>query len=174
MKEFKLRRVEQIYFDDVFVGDQIPPLVKGPFNVMELAKFGAMIGDFMPTHYDHKWATELSRVPGVVVFGLQNMTHMSQLLTDWIGANGILRKFAHRGRAQIYVGDTVTINGEVSKKYLQDGEGYLDCRVWGTNQNGNLVEDGEATVILPFHDSAVPLENYDADIQDMHQPDGGM
>jgi len=155
VKEIELRRFDQVFFDDISVGDQIPPLVKGPFNVMEMSKFGAMIGDFMPTHYDHKWATELSRVPGVVVFGLQNMTHMSQLLTDWIGANGVLRKLAHRGRAQVYVGDSVTLAGVVSKKYIQDGEGYLECRLWGTKQDGTLFEDGEATVILPFREPSI-------------------
>jgi acyl dehydratase len=143
----------QVYFEDVAVGDELPALIRGPFSVMEMAKFGAMIGDFHPTHYDHKWATERDRVPGVVVYGLLNTVHMSQLLTDWVGAYGRLKKFSQRGRAQVYAGDTLRVTGRVTRKYVSDGENCLDCEMFGHNQDGQLVEDGRATVVLPSRGS---------------------
>jgi acyl dehydratase len=139
----------QVFFDDVAVGDELEARMRGPFTVMEMAKFGAMIGDFYPAHYDHKWAVERDRVPGVVVYGLLNTVHMGQLLTDWVGAYGRLRKFSQRGRAQVYVGDTIQITGRVTAKYVRDGENCLDCEMFGHNQDGHLVEDGRGTVVLP-------------------------
>jgi acyl dehydratase len=139
----------QVYFEDVAVGDELEARTRGPFTVMEMAKFGAMIGDFYPAHYDHQWAVERDRVPGVIVYGLLNTVHMSQLLTDWVGAYGRLRRFSQRGRAQVFVGDTIQITGRVMRKYVADGENCLDCDMFGHNQDGLLVEDGHGTVVLP-------------------------
>jgi len=149
---------KQVYFEDFAVDDEIPPLVRGPFTVMEMVKFGAMLGDFYPGHYDHKWATDRDRVPGVVVYGMLNTVHMSQLLTDWIGAHGMLRKFSQRGRGQVYVGDTVRVTGRVTQKYVARGENCLDCEMFGHNQDGQLVEDGHATVTLPSIGSGEQLD----------------
>jgi acyl dehydratase len=139
----------QVYWEDVAVGTELPPLVKGPFTVMELAKFGAMIGDFYPTHYDHKWATEKDRVPAVIVYGLQMTVHLSQLLTRWIGPDGFLRRLKSEIRSPTYVGDTVTLRGKITAKYVIGNEHLADCEVWGEKQDGSIVERGSATVVLP-------------------------
>jgi len=141
--------VRQIYYEDMTEGAEIPQLVKGPYSVMNLAKFGAMIGDFYPTHYDHKWATEFDRVPSVVVYGLQISTHLSQLLTDWVSPNGMLKRFGNRNRTQLYVGESMILKGKVVKKYQLDDENLVDCEVWGEKPDGNIVVEGYATVSLP-------------------------
>ncbi|MCX8125767.1 MAG: hypothetical protein N3E40_01295 [Dehalococcoidia bacterium] len=138
-----------MFFEDVTEGTEIPELVKGPYSVMGLAKFGAMIGDFYPAHYDHKWATESDRVPAVVVYGLQITVHMSQLLTDWIGPDGMLRKFGNRNLNQLYVGEVVVIKGKVTKKYQKDGQNLVDCTLKAETPGGKLVAEGYATVELP-------------------------
>jgi len=149
MNEIQSAQKGQVFFDDVAAGSEIPPAVKGPYMVMDLAKFGAMTGDFYPTHYDHKWATEKDRVPAAVVYGLQVVTHLSQLLTDWIGPNGALKRYTNRVRAPVYVGDTLTMTGRVTAKYTRDGENRVECELRGENQDGTVVIEGSATVTLP-------------------------
>ena len=149
MNELQSAREAQVFFEDVAVGSEIPPLIKGPYMVMNLAKFGAMIGDFYPTHYDHKWAMEKDRVPAAVVYGLQIATHLCQLLTDWIGANGTLKRYANRVTNQVYVGDTLTMKGRVTRKYTRDGEHYVECELWAEKQDGMLAVEGSGTVTLP-------------------------
>ena len=139
----------QVYFEDVEVGSEIPPLVKGPYMVMDMAKFGAMVGDFYPTHYDHKWAMEKDRVPAVVVYGLQIASHLCQLLTDWIGPDGALRRYTNRVTAQVYIGDTLTLKGRVIKKYTREGSNYVECELWGEKQDGTRAVVGSGTVVLP-------------------------
>jgi acyl dehydratase len=139
----------QVYFEDVTVGMEIPQLVKGPYALMNQFKFGAMIGDFYPTHYDHKWATEVDRVPSVVVFGLQLTTHVSQLLTDWISPEGMLRKFSNRNRNKLYIEETLIIKGKVARKYEAGKEHLVECEIRGEKADGTLVVEGEATVALP-------------------------
>jgi len=149
MDDLQSGRRGQVFFEDVEVGSEIPPLVKGPYMVMNLAKFGAMVGDFYPTHYDHKWAMEKDKVPAVVVYGLQIASHLCQVLTDWIGSNGILRKYNNRVTTQVYVGDILTLKGKVTAKYIKEGENHLDCELWGEKQDGTRAVVGSGTVILP-------------------------
>jgi len=149
MNELQSAKKGQVFFEDAEVGSEIPPLVKGPYMVMNLAKFGAMVGDFYPTHYDHKWATEKDRVPAVVVYGLQIASHLCQLLTDWIGPNGVLKKYTNRVTTQVYVGDTLTMKGRVIKKYTKDGENYVECELWGEKQDSTRAVVGSGTVMLP-------------------------
>ena len=149
MNKLQSAKEGQVFFEDIEVGSEIPPLVKGPYMVMNLAKFGAMVGDFYPAHYDHKWAIEKDRVPAVVAYGLQIASHLSQLLTDWIGPNGVLKKYANRVTAQVYAGDTLTMKGRVIKKYTKDGENCVECELWGEKQDGTQAVVGSGTVTLP-------------------------
>ena len=149
MNELQPAKKGQVFFEDLEVGSEIPPLVKGPYVVMNLAKFGAMVGDFYPTHYDHKWATEKDRVPAVVVYGLQIASHLCQLLTDWIGPDGVLRKYSNRVTTQVYVGDTLTLKGRITGKYTREDENYVECELWGEKQDGTQAVVGSGTVILP-------------------------
>ncbi len=149
MSKIRLLRREQVYFDDVELGIEIPPLARGPITVMDMAKFAAMNGDFSPVHYDHKFAMEVRGFPAAIVHGLQVVTYLSQLLTDWIGPNGALKKFASQVRAPTLAGDTLTMKGRVTRKYTRDSENYLECEVWGEKQDGTVVVNGSATVTLP-------------------------
>ena len=149
MSQVQIMTREQIFLDDIEVGGEIPPLTKGPCTVMTMAKFAAMNGDFYPGHYDSKWAIEMDRLPSAIVHGMQVTTYLSQLLTDWIGPDGALKKFASQVRAHTFVGDTLTMKGKVTKKYTRDSESYLECEVWGEKQDGTVVIQGSATVTLP-------------------------
>jgi acyl dehydratase len=149
MSQIQIMKREQIFFDDIEVGSEIIPLTKEPIAVMTMAKFAAMNGDFYPGHYDSKWAIEMDRLPAAIVHGMQVTTYLSQLLTDWIGPNGALRRFASQVRAQTFIGDSLTMKGRVTKRYTRDSENYLECEVWGEKQDGTVVIQGSATVTLP-------------------------
>jgi len=149
MTEIKLFRPEPKYYEDVNIGDELPPLTKGPYNVMKAAKFSAMNGDYYPGHYDSQWATQKDRTKGVVAHGLQITTYLSQLLTDWMGPDGFLRRFSSQMRSQTYVGDSITFWGKVTDKRVVDGQYLVDCEVRGVNQDDELIIEGTATVILP-------------------------
>ena len=149
MSKPQLLRREQVFFDDVEAGFEIPSLTKGPITVMDMAKFASMNGDFSPVHYDNKFAVEVRGFPAAIVHGLQVITYLSQLLTDWIGPDGTLKKFASQVRTPMLAGDTLTMKGKVNKKYTRDSENYLECEVWGEKQDGTLVIKGVAMVTLP-------------------------
>lgn len=47
------------------------------------------------------------------------------------------------------MGDTLTMKGKVTKKYIKDSRNYVECEVWGEKQDGTVVVKGSATVTLP-------------------------
>lgn len=149
MSKIQLLRREQVFFDDVELDIEIPPLAKGPITMMDMAKFASINGDFSPVHYDNKFAIEVRGFPAAIVHGLQVITYLSQLLTDWVGPNGALKKFASQVRVPTLAGDTLIMKGKVIKKYTKDSGNYLECEVWGEKQDGTVVVNGSATVTLP-------------------------
>jgi len=46
-------------------------------------------------------------------------------------------------------GDTVTFAGRVTAKRVEDGNGFVECRVEGINQRGELVCLSDAAMVLP-------------------------
>jgi hypothetical protein len=47
-----------------------------------------------------------------------------------------------------YFGDTVTVKGKVTKKYVENSEPLVDLEVLCENQNGVVNETGSSTVRL--------------------------
>jgi len=140
----------QPYFEDVSIGDALPALEKGPYTVMAAAKFSALNGDFYPGHYDTAWSMEKDFVKGgVVAHGLQITTYLSQVLTDWYGPEGFLRRYSSQVRAQAYVGDSLTLQGKISDKYLEGDAHLVACELWGEKPDGTRVIQGQAVVRLP-------------------------
>lgn len=143
-------RREQIFFEDVDVGIGIPHLSKGRYTTSKFAMFSAVYGNFCAGHFDYSMARRLFDTDRPIAFGDQVCgAYLSQLLTDWIGPNGILRRFKSQMRAPVYDGDSLIVKGRVIKKYTEDSGNYVECEIWSENQDGNVVAWGTSTVTLP-------------------------
>jgi hypothetical protein len=72
------------------------------------------------------------------------------LVTDWMGDDAWLWKLDCELRLFNYVGDATWLTGEVTRKYLADGDRpAVDLEIRGTNQRGLVTCPGHATVLLP-------------------------
>ncbi|UCG83318.1 MAG: MaoC family dehydratase N-terminal domain-containing protein [Dehalococcoidia bacterium] len=139
---------KQVYYDEVEVGTQLAPIVK-EFTLFTILKWGAAVNDYGPHHFDYKFATEFLSLPNVIAHGPHNTAHLAQLVTNWIGGEGILTKHYAEMRGNVFPGDTLTFEGKVASKYVHDGEGVVECETWAANQNGRRVMLGKSTVRLP-------------------------
>jgi acyl dehydratase len=153
-EQVETKKMKQVFFDDVQVGSEIMPLTKRPLSRSIMALFGAVMGDFCPLHFDYRFAKEEFNYNSPVAYGLQLGVYLSQLVTDWIGPNGRLKKFACQTLNPACDGESLTMQGKVTKKYVKDGENYVECEIWGgTTQDGKVAEVvnvlGSATVTLP-------------------------
>jgi len=88
-------------------------------------------------------------MPGTFDIGPQRMSWLGQIVTDWMGDDGTLKKLATSVRHPNIVGDTNTVYGKVVKKYIKDGEHLVDLDLWNENQSGLATALSSATVALP-------------------------
>lgn len=149
---------DQLCWDDVHVGDAITPLSKIATTQM-LVKWAGASGDFNPLHYEDTFAASQG-VGKPIVTGQLKRAWLVQLVTDWIGVEGTLKKLSCQFRGMDYPrlmasmteckeGETLWCKGTVTKKYIQNREHVLECDVWLENAKGEKTTVGNATVVLP-------------------------
>jgi len=129
---------KQFYFEDVEVGSEIPPLEKEP-TTQQLVKYAGASGDFYQIHYDKDFALK-NNLPGVIIHGALKNAFLGQLMTDFAGELGWLRKLSVQYRGMDQPG---------SSKYVERGNHLVDCEIWLENSQGEKTTPGSATVVLP-------------------------
>ena len=137
---------EQPYFEDIAEGSEIPPLVKHP-TTRQLVMWAGASGDYNPIHYDKDFAQSRG-LSGVIVQGQLLASFLGQLVTDWIGEQGAFVKLHCSYKGMNYPGEAITCKGRVSKKYVEDGEHYVECSLWAENDKGERTVTGTAIVVL--------------------------
>ena len=137
----------RVYGDDVRVGDELPPLVKGPLAQIQLTRYAGASGDFNPIHQDDEFA-RAAGMGGVFAHGMLTMGFVAQAVTDWSGA-GTVRKIGVRFTALVRLKDIVTCRGRVLAKSSKDDVHTVDVEIWAENPRGEKVVSGKATVALP-------------------------
>jgi acyl dehydratase len=137
----------QIYYQDVEVGTEIPTLIKHP-TTRQLVKWATASGDYYQIHYDKDFAQSMG-LPGVIVHGWLTLSFLGQLMTDWIGEEGALRKLGCTYRNMNFPGEDIICKGRVTRKYIKDGEHRVECEIWAENPRGEKTASGTAVVVLP-------------------------
>ncbi len=138
---------EQVYFEDLAVGNEITPITKQP-TTRQLVMWAGASGDYNPIHYDKDFAQSRG-LPSIIVQGQLVGSFLGQLVTDWMGDKGTLRKLNCSYKGMNYPGDIITCKGKVSRKYIQDGEHCVECTVWAENEKKEKTVAGTAVVALP-------------------------
>ncbi len=143
---------EQSYYEDIVVGSEIPLLVKQP-TTRQLVMWAGASGDYNPIHYDKDLAQSRG-LPSVIVHGQLVYSFLGQLVTDWIGEWGNLKKLTCSYKGMNFPDEALTCRGKVTKKYVESEEHYIECSLWVENTKGEKTVTGKATVTLPSRDSS--------------------
>lgn len=149
---------KQLFWEDVEVGSEIPPLAKVATTQM-LVQYAGAAGDFNPLHFEDTFAAGQG-VGKPIVHGQLRRAWLGQLLISWIGDEGTLRKFSCQFRGVDYPrlmqtvsepqeGETYQCKGTVTKKYVEGDSHCIDCNIWVENGKGEKTTTGSATVALP-------------------------
>ena len=137
-----------LYFEEISEGTELPELTKeiGPVNMM---MYGAATWDFMRIHYDADHARERG-FEGAIVDGQMQGAFLAQLVIDWAGDPGALRRLGVRYRNFVYPGDTVVCKGKVQRKFIEEPDALVECELVVENTTRQEVAGlGTAVVALP-------------------------
>lgn len=141
----------KLYYEDVDVGGELTTLVKQP-TTRQLVMWAGASSDYNPIHYDKDFAQSRG-LPGVVVHGQLVGCFLGQMVTDWAGEQGRLRKLTLTYRGMNFSGETLICKGTVTKKYIEDEEHFVACNLWAENPRGEKTVSGTAIVVLPSRGS---------------------
>ena len=137
----------QVYFEDVEEGMEIPTLLKNP-TTQQLVKYAGASGDYYQIHYDQDFARD-NGLPTVILHGALKNAFLGQVMTDWIGEYGVLRKLSAQYRGMDTPGSTIYGKGIVKKKRVENGDNLVECEIWLENAEGKKTTPGQAVVVLP-------------------------
>ncbi|MEM7020499.1 MAG: hypothetical protein AAF512_24550, partial [Pseudomonadota bacterium] len=164
--ERERRGTETLYWEDVNVGDELPTLKKGTYSVTELFLFThGVLGTGRSKRssleaegsadlggggrFDTEHAQNRRNMPGQFDFGPQRVCWLAQIVTDWMGDDGCMKRMSASIRHPNIVGDTNTVYGEVTKKTEEGGEHLVEVQMRNLNQSGLATALGTAIVALP-------------------------
>jgi acyl dehydratase len=165
-----------LHFEDVEVGQEIPPIVRGPLTIGDMVCWNAGIG---PSYKAGRWGyLDLQRSPHAAAFnrvigfpvkysqqhedfnlaagrgmpgpfdnGVMRFAWTAPLVTHWMGDDGFLRKLSVQVRRPAIYGDATTYTGRVVGK--DEDAGVVKLDITGTNQEGEVNTRGSAEVVLP-------------------------
>ena len=106
-----------------------------------MAHFYALSGDCSPIHMEDAYAAGRG-FPGRVVYGMAVASFLSTLAGVYLpGENCLLHSVQTTFAKPVFIGDTLTITGEVTERQELFKQVTIKARI--TNQNGKTVCRGE-------------------------------
>ncbi len=169
-------------WDDVEIGQEINPLVKGPITMTDEIAF--LIGGGAPiprltanvtalrfyrrhpnwafrdptsralepiyaVHYNRE-AARAQGLPYQYDVGFQRNSWQIQLITNWMGDEGWLKRSYCEFRKFVYFSDVVWLRGKITEKFVsEDNECCVKIETTTINQRSEEVMPGYAIVALP-------------------------
>ncbi len=148
--EKELRTKTQLYYDDVAVGQEMPPLILGPVTTTHVFRWSAAIENWGRIHYDQNFAIYHEGLPNVLVQGSWKQSILPRYLKDLCLPDGWMWKISFQHRAMIVAGETITCWATITEKSEIDGLGYIGLDIGMRLSTGVESCPGKATLVLPL------------------------
>ena len=133
-------------FENINVGDTIPPLTKPAITHLQLALYAGAGADHNPIHVDEQ-AAKAGGLRGIIAHGMLPLGFLGELLTQWVPQRQ-LRSLSARFVGMAFPGDVITCSGRIAGKRESAGEKLVDVEIAAQNQKGENLQLGKATVAL--------------------------
>jgi acyl dehydratase len=146
----ELRKKTQLWYRDVEVGQELPPLVIGPLTATHAFRWSAAIENWHRIHYDQSFAIYHEGLPNILHQGSWKQSILPRYLKDLCLPDGWMWKVSFQHRAMIVPGDTITCWAKVSGKTEKEGLGLVNLDVGMRLQYGAESCPGTATIVLPI------------------------
>ncbi len=140
--------VAQRSFEDVSVGDELPPL-SFPISVYRLVFEAGANRDFNAIHHNTEYA-QSTGAPEMYANNLFLQGMWERTVREYIGLDGTIKALrGFRMRTFNTVGDTVTVKGRVERLWEDGQTGMVEIVMWSESAKGVTVGPGSMIVTLP-------------------------
>ncbi len=146
----ELRRKQQVYYDDIQEGQELPPFVIGPMTPTHLARWSAAIENWHRVHYDQDFSIYHEGLPNILIHGSWKASVMPQYFKDFCLPDGWVWKVSFQYRSLSVPVDTLTVWARVTSKYEKEGLGFVECDCGMKGQDNIETSPGQATIVLPI------------------------
>lgn len=176
----RARGCRPLYFEDVNEGDTLPTVTKGPLGVTDIIAYcigacpvklkahGLALNQYRRhpawgfrdrttsalepvfcVHYNNDAAVSAG-VPYPYDLGSQRHAWLMQMLTNWMGDYGWVKRSSARYSGFMFLSDAVVISGRVTRKFVtSEGEHCVQIFAEAINQRQETIMSGPSVVVLP-------------------------
>ena len=140
---------QEHYYEDIDVGDSIPPRDHGPLTIVDTVRWAGLQENSQQLHFDRDHVRQHNGLKTFIASGAYRQALLMRLITDWIGPLGWLRKISLRHTHSTFEGDLMRFSGRVVEKSQDSDDPWIDCELNGTNQNDKQILTGRCRLMLP-------------------------
>ncbi|MGM9948958.1 MAG: hypothetical protein ACI33P_02475 [Lysinibacillus sp.] len=140
-------KVSRVTWDEVEVGEGLPTVSRDITPALVVVGAISATHDYENVHHDY-FAAKAAGADNVFMNILTTNGLIGKYVTDWTGPEGELKKIQLKLAVPNYPGDKMTFNGQISKKYEENGEYLVEVDFYGQNSIGYHAL-GKAVVALP-------------------------
>lgn len=144
-----LRRAEQVWFDDVEIGEELPRYIRRR-SIVELQRWSITMENTHRVHYDQPHALNHDKVPGALFHGTFRTSIICAWLKNWTLPGGWLWKASWTVRRMVVAGETTVLWGRITGKEERNGLGLVEIEFGILGEDGVEGCPGRATVALPI------------------------
>ena len=174
--------------EEIFVGQELPPLVRGPLTIGDLICWQAAIGPsyrpgslgyvdslaaphnavknpltgwpvkYSQQHEDFLLASQRG-MPAPFDNGVMRLAWIGPLLTNWMGDSGTLTRLSIQIMEPNLYGDTTWYRGVVAEKAYQNQGVLLKINLTGTNQLNVTTTQGIAEAFVPLKSTSLKRQS---------------
>jgi len=140
---------QAIFFDDVAVGDAIPPREHGPLTIVDTVRWAGLQENWQHLHYDRDHVRQHNGLRTFIASGAYRQALLIRMLTDWVGPLGWLQKLSVRHTYSTFEGDIMRFSARIAEKSSDPSDPWVACDLEGTNQETKQILTGRCTLRLP-------------------------
>ncbi|NLI68306.1 MAG: acyl dehydratase [Bacilli bacterium] len=143
-----MREKQERYWEDVQEGDELPSL-QFPLSVYRLVMAASANQDFNSIHHNSEYAKKTG-APDMYANNIFLQGMWERTVREYIGNAGVIKSLRNfRMRSFNTVGDTVVTKGKVKRKWIEDGEHFIEIEMVSENAKGISVGPGSIIATLP-------------------------
>ncbi len=139
---------ENVYFEDVNVGDDIPSFTRQT-DLMHWNRYAAVNDEFVYIHMDDEAGRAAANEPGAFGMGNLRWAYLLNMLREWVGDEVDVRELGVQFRAINQKNDVLTCVGTITEKTEENGDHLVRLDTNVINQDGVATCPGHAVVALP-------------------------